>query len=373
MDVTLMKLRAYVSFASTVGLTAALAMAASGCKTGNPAQPSTAGSIVAPAPVSPAAGATISYFSLPAKLTVSNATVTTGAAPTYTFEVAYDAGFSSKVATVSGVSQGSNGQTTATVSSLLPNNTYYWHARADLGSTSGSFSSTYSFAVGGQVTLSTPVAVSPVSGAFVSGQGVLTVTNATKTGPAGPITYKFEVSDTAAFTSILASGTAPEGPNQTSYTLTQTLATGKTYYWRATATDATNGVTGSPSVAATFAEITSVQSLLATEEGFTLWSGVQPPGQPGQAKLGNNWDVQNVVTNGVSYVSPQLEALQVFDLLDRGFAPQDAINWMKANGYPSTDPTVVNEGGGVTAIGFTLYYMANTNGPWDLIISGTRG
>ncbi len=69
----------------------------------SPAQPS-GSSVTSPAPSSPVNGAQIAFGSQPIVLTVVNATVTGGAAATYTFEVASDAGF-----TVEGRNEGCPG------------------------------------------------------------------------------------------------------------------------------------------------------------------------------------------------------------------------------------------------------------------------
>ena len=45
----------------------------------------------------------------------------------------------------------------------------------------------------------------------------LRVTNATHSGPAGAITYKFELARDSAFTSMIDSGTQPEGINETGF------------------------------------------------------------------------------------------------------------------------------------------------------------
>lgn len=73
-------------------------------------------------------------------LTVTNVTVTGGGAPTYTFQVASDQGFSNIVAQQSGIGQGS-GQTSWQVTVALDDGTYFWRARGDVAGTAGPFSS----------------------------------------------------------------------------------------------------------------------------------------------------------------------------------------------------------------------------------------
>ncbi len=104
---------------------------------------------------------------------------------------------------------------------------------------------------------------------------------------------------------------------------------------------------------------------IALLEGATLWGGIRPPGNPGNASLGANWQVQTLVSfNGVTFVSPTIEELRVFDLLDRGMSPNDALTWMNNNGYP----TAAVQYPSVSVIGFPYQYMALINGAWELVV-----
>ena len=96
-----------------------------------------------------------------------------------------------------------------------------------------------------------------------------------------------------------------------------------------------------------------------------LWTGIQPPGTNGHAVIGDNWNVQTLTAyTGVSFVSPTLEELRVFDLLDRGFEPQGALDWMNGNGYPISAAYY----SATNVIGFPSEYMAYINGRWDLVL-----
>ncbi len=79
-------------------------------------------------------------------LTVTNATASNGAAPTYSFQVASDQGFGSIVVQVSGVAQGS-GQTSWEVSQPLASGSYFWRARGDAAGVAGPFSAVAQLAV----------------------------------------------------------------------------------------------------------------------------------------------------------------------------------------------------------------------------------
>jgi hypothetical protein len=354
---------------------AALVAIVSGCAKSNPAQPSSAVSLVAPVSVSPNDGSTVAFISQPVKLVVTNSTSASAVRPTYTFEVASDAAFAAKVQTKTGVVEGINGQTTAALDPLPASTRYFWHARADSGGTTGSFGATLQFSVGGAVSLSAPAPISPANGASILQSPTLTVANATKTGLAGSLTYTFEVSDSTAFSSLAATGTVAEGGGlQTSYVVSPPLAVGKTYYWRATAADAANGVSSFPSAVQSFNTIVSQAAQIAAQEGQQLWNATQPPGVNGHTTLGTGWDVRTKVPfgGGTPYVSPQLEALRLIDLVDRGMAPGDAIVWMQQNNYP----TIAVYYSGVEVFGIYDQYLADidpvtqrpsTNGVWNLV------
>ena len=85
--------------------------------------------IASPRPVSPLNNAQILYASQPVTLVVNNGFSTGGFTRTYTFEVASDAGFTSIVASKSGVAEGSGGQTSLTLDKLAGKATYYWRVR----------------------------------------------------------------------------------------------------------------------------------------------------------------------------------------------------------------------------------------------------
>jgi hypothetical protein len=73
-----------------------------------------------------------------------------------------------------------------------------------------------------------------------------------KTGPAGQVLYRFQVADSSSFTNIVFDSTVPEqSGGSTSVTVTANLNNG-TYWWRAQASDASNGVTTPYSAATSF-------------------------------------------------------------------------------------------------------------------------
>lgn len=328
----------------------------------------TAPSLTAPQSMTPANGAQIKNTDQPVTLTVQNSTVSgASASATYTFEVAADSGFANKVQTKDGVSAGSAGQTSVTLDVLPAGKDYYWHVRAQSGGTVGPFSATSSFTIGAAVTLYPPTPVSPLTGTSSSGWPTFVVTNATRTGSVGSILYRFEVSNSAAFTTVVLTATVPETPGTTAFVPAASLpAPAQTaLYWRAIATDPASGVSSAASAVQNFQYAVTEQARLAALQGLVLWPGTQPTGANGHAVMGANWDLATLVSwDGIPFTKPSIEELRVFDLIDRGMDPEAAINWMKANGYPSVAAWYPS----VKVIGFPHTYLALIDGSWDLVV-----
>jgi hypothetical protein len=212
--------------------------------------------------------------------------------------------------------------------------------------------------------------VTPVNGATTNGWPTFTVADAARSGsPAGALVYRFDVATSVDFGTIALTATVSETPNETTFTPSQSQAPPPepALFWRVIAIDPINVVASKPSAVQSFiyAAPPSVAATLGVQEGAVLWPGAQPPGNPGRATLGNAWNVGNRTSfDGVTFLSPELEELRVFDLLDRGLDPQGAIDWMHSNGYP----TVAAYYASVAVIGFRYQYMALINGQWDLVL-----
>jgi hypothetical protein len=331
----------------------------------NPAQPSASSSFTVPVSLLPADRARLRNLDQPITLSVQNAVITQAGTTTYTFEVATDTAFSAKVQTKDNVAEGTGGQTSVKLDTLPANNDYYWHARAQRAGTVGPFGATRTFNIGPAVVLSPPVAVAPLTGALAASRPTFTVSNIVRLGQAGPLVYTFEIALNSGFSPDAITGTVSEGSGQTSFTPATDLASGVTYYWRATAIDATDSLSSPPSTTQIFTTAARTrQEILAAQLGVPLWPGVQPPSSTGQAIMGNGWDVQNMVSfSGVAFVSPEIDMLQLFDLIDRGFDPQGAIDWMHGNGYATAGAYFPSIG----VIGFQFEYMALISGQWSLV------
>jgi hypothetical protein len=216
------------------------------------------------------------------------------------------------------------------------------------------------------VTIGAPTAVSPLSGTIVNGWPTLTVSNATRTVQTGALVYRFEIATDAGFSSIIVRGTVSETANQTRFAPPgQPLPVQTNLFWRATATDQSTGTSSPASAVQSYTSNITPQSQLAALEGISLWSDIQPPGSNGRATLGDSWNVQNVVAfpSGVVHVTPTVDELRVFDLLDRGLDPQGAIDWMNSHGYRTNAAVYAS----VNVIGFDFEYMAFVRGRWDLV------
>jgi hypothetical protein len=244
-----------------VSLTGVLLAAA--CSKSTPASPtptagaavagsSLTGSVTTPRPLAPAAGTIIPNLSQPVTLTVQNAIVTKTGSTTYTFEVATDAAFTAKVQTKDGVAEGSSGQTSVKLDALAAGTDYYWHARATAGGTTGVFGAVLKFTVGPAIAINAPVPIAPINGAATGARPALRATNATRTGPAGALSYRFEVSTTSTFTSIVMTGTNSEGVNETGFIPTADLPINATLFWRVTAIDSANNISSPPSAIQSF-------------------------------------------------------------------------------------------------------------------------
>jgi hypothetical protein len=250
---------------------------------------------------------------------------------------------------------------------------YYWHARATGGGTTGVFGPTFKFTVGLAIVINAPVPIAPLTGAQTSQRPVLRASNAVRQGPAGAITYRFEIARDAAFSAVIVTGTNTEGINETGFITTADVPPG-TLFWRATAIDAANGITSSPSAAQSFTVIAFTQAeRVAALLGVTLWPGAVPPGANGQATMGDNWQLQTLhhLPTNTFFSSPTPEDIRLFDLLDRGFDPDGAISWMNGHGYPTVAQWYPPPEKAVIGLPYT--YLAARNkivvrGTWDIVL-----
>jgi hypothetical protein len=224
-----------------------LALLLGGCeraKSANPLSPSIAGPIAgvtisAPKLLQPASSAQIAVDQQPVVLVVENAS-TNGVRPlSYTFEIATDSGFTTKVYSQSGVKPGSDGRTSLPLpQSLTAERTYYWRAKADDGANASDYSASGNFRVYTPVVIQPPSLKEPAEGQTLSTlQPTLVLGNAQRSGPAGDIQYYIEVASDPTMGSRFLSAMVNETSGQTSYGMPDPLAYATRYYWRAKAFD----------------------------------------------------------------------------------------------------------------------------------------
>ena len=209
-------------------------------KSSNPTAPTVAGPIAGvtinpPVLLEPAQGFRFKESEQPIRLVARNAT-TTGVRPlTYTFEVASDSGFNTKLFARSGVQPG-DGQTSVQIDRLEIGRSYYWRARAEDGANTGAFS-TAGFEIFPKAAINPPTLIAPVNnadaGSLTPG---LSIQNATTVGPVGGIVYEFQVAADQAFTRLFAAGIINEGGGTTTFN-SSALSWATTYFWRVRASD----------------------------------------------------------------------------------------------------------------------------------------
>jgi hypothetical protein len=154
---------------------------------------------------------------------------------TYTFEVATDTGFNTKVFSRSSVTPG-DGKTTVQIDKLEIGRSYYWRAWAADGANTGT-TATASFEIYPKPAVTAPVAIAPINNELLTTTTpTIKVTNAQFSGPVGFLAYEFQVASDQAFTKLVAAGIVNEGAGQTSFNSTP-LTNGLTMYWRARASD----------------------------------------------------------------------------------------------------------------------------------------
>lgn len=200
--------------------------------------------LTTPSAVSPADGQQFKFSEQPIKLVVANAVTTGSSTPGYAFDVATDGAFANIVFSKGGASVANGNQQTQAVDKLGGAKTYFWRARATVGDAQGLNSKVRSFSIGPEVILQTPSLAAPSQNGTVNGTGVLVTNNVGHSGPVTQISYKFDVSDSTGFGSIVFSTTVAEQSGaQTSATIDANLANNGTYFWRVQAIDSGSGVT----------------------------------------------------------------------------------------------------------------------------------
>jgi hypothetical protein len=220
-----------------------LVLGLGGCeasKSANPTAPTVAGpipgvNISAPVMLEPAQGFKFKESEQPIRLVVQNATTSGVRALTYTFEVAGDSGFTTKVFSRSNVAPG-DGKTSVQIDRLDIGRAYYWRAWAEDGANTGT-AATAGFEIYPKPAVSAPTPVSPINNEVASSLSpAITAANASWVGPVGGLTYEFQVARDQAFSQLVAAGIVNEGSGQTTFT-SSPLTASATMFWRVRASD----------------------------------------------------------------------------------------------------------------------------------------
>jgi hypothetical protein len=241
-----------------VGITLAAA-ALSACdvtRSSTPTSPLIAGPIAGveitpPRPLLPLANATVVADGSAVVLLVENASTNGVRTLSYTFELSADAGFAEVAFAATGIAPGAEGRTSVTVTSgLVPGRNFHWRARALDGANTGPYSEVRQFSFQEPIVINAPVPLEPMGGVRVATrQPTLRTRNADVTGPAGALTYDFQVALNDAFDNAIQL-TVGEQPSTTQATVSVPLELERTYVWRVRARGAT--VTGAWSTAHAF-------------------------------------------------------------------------------------------------------------------------
>jgi hypothetical protein len=218
------------------------AAACTASKSSNPLSPEVAGpipgvAISAPKTLEPA-GAKIPVDQQPVTLLAENAG-TNGVRPlSYVFEVATDTGFNAIVFSRDGIAPGDGGRTSLRLPDrLAPEHSYFWRVRAQDGANTGPYSPVANFDVFTPIVIEPPDLVSPVINQVGTPlRPTFVANNARHSGPVGPLTYLFELSDSGSFANKVFQQVA-EQPNQTSIPMPTNLEYSTVYYWHVRAFD----------------------------------------------------------------------------------------------------------------------------------------
>jgi hypothetical protein len=341
-------LAVFCVLAAAISLTACEAS-----KSANPLSPNVAGpipgvDISAPKMLEPIPGAKISIEKQPVTLLIENAG-TSGVRPlSYSFDIATDAAFTSKVFSRDGIAQGDAGRTSLRMSDALASgHTYYWRARAQDGANAGPYAAPAAFDVFTPIVIDVPGLMSPAPNTTVlNPRPTFTITDAPRSGPVGAITYLIELADGDAFTNKAATWTAAETPNQTVLTSPVDLISGKVYYWHVRAYDPTTLGPWSPTQA--------FQMVTVAPPVFNPGPNPTPGGPaPGDAINLSQAIIHNSPTDVPGW--PVTTTLTRLDLMPSGAH----VEFGKLNVWPEVVPP-----GWAGGLQYTLWIVLNINGQW---------
>jgi hypothetical protein len=249
-------------------LSLAGAVMAAGCehvKSDNPLAPTVAGpqagiKIEPPGIVQPSAGRALKDSEQPLKIVISNAQSNSPRPFTMSFEIAADTQFSNILFTRTGIAPSTDG---SPVQITLPNKlpagrTYFWHLKADDGANTSGWSAPAYFQILDPIVIAKPTPLFPTENVRVtSTTPEFRVRTNGSSGPHGPLSVNFQISESPTFGSLFANAWVDmNGAGDTVYTVPPLPGPNRQLFWRTRLSDGEN--TGDWSVTESF------QSPLAT-------------------------------------------------------------------------------------------------------------
>ena len=150
----------------------------------------------------------------------------------YTFEVASDTEFQTKMFARSQVPPGGDGRTAVQVDRLELGRTYYWRARAEDGANAGPYASAQ-FQLLPRAVISAPPQIAPINNEKVgTRQPTMFAGRAERNEAVGGLVYEFQIATDSAFSQMAAAALADETGGQTTYTPGHQLAANTQHFWR---------------------------------------------------------------------------------------------------------------------------------------------
>jgi len=206
----------------------------------NPLSPNIAGplagiTISAPTPVQPVDGQLLAVDSGPVTLTFQSAVSNSPRPFWHELQIAEDGEFERILRTFEEIASAEGGLviSVALAITLDPGSTYYWRARALDGANTGPYSNGVHFEIFMPVTITAPTLNLPADGATTQTKTpVLSVNNATVSGPASNTIYRFEISSTSSFASLTSSWSVAPSTGPITSVQVSGLDSNLTYYWR---------------------------------------------------------------------------------------------------------------------------------------------
>lgn len=231
------------------GVSVLLLVTAAACqqsKSSSPLSPYVAGpmagvTIAAPRLLTPQNGSNVPDQEQPLRLLIENPRSNNSPRTvTMEFQIAADSGFSTVVYSTSGLALGTSGQTTYRLPDRLQTGrNYYWRARAGDGANISAWSTSARFQLLNPIIIGTPVPQSPVDNVRVTtGTPEFVVANGHSSGPHGPLSYNFQITENSTFATLFTNAWIGEDASgRTRYTMPPLPAPDRTFYWRVKISD----------------------------------------------------------------------------------------------------------------------------------------